>query len=137
MIPDPRQPYSVLVSIAACIVLFLSLLIIVKEAAAKPVHWQKATASWYGPGLFGNTLGCAGLNGISSGAKLYTHTIGVANTSLKCNQKLRLMYGKRKITVRVIDRGPFEPGRQFDLTQAVAKKLKFTGVQEIQWRKKN
>lgn len=135
MAPDPRRPSSALVTLCACAVIVLSLFFIVREASSAPVRWQTATASWYGPGLFGNILGCAGINGVKQNARLWPGTIGVASTSLKCNQRLRLMLGKRKVTARVIDRGPFVQGRQLDLTQAVAKRLHFTGVREIKWRK--
>ena len=33
--------------------------------------------------------------------------------------------GEREVTVRVIDRGPFVGGREYDLTEATARKLRF------------
>jgi rare lipoprotein A (peptidoglycan hydrolase) len=33
----------------------------------------------------------------------------------------------------VIDRGPTVPGREFDLTPALARRLGLTGVQSIHW----
>lgn len=134
MVEPPRLPRA-LITLCACAVIVLSLFIIVKNATSAPVRWHTATASWYGPGLFGNPLGCAGVGGIRNNARLYPNTVGVASTTLRCNQRIRLMFRGRKMTVRVIDRGPFVPGRQLDLTQAVAKRLKFTGVQEVRWRK--
>jgi rare lipoprotein A len=86
--------------------------------AAAPVteaKMRETRASWYGPGLWGNLLGCGGW--LSRG------TFGVAHKTLPCGTRLRLCAG-RCVTVRVIDRGPFEPGREFDLTQAVAQRVK-------------
>ena len=78
-----------------------------------------AQASWYGPGLYGNHLGCGGHLGYS--------TIGVAHKTLPCGTKLTLRHGRRALRVRVIDRGPYVAGREFDLTQATARRLHFRG----------
>jgi rare lipoprotein A (peptidoglycan hydrolase) len=37
------------------------------------------------------------------------------------------------VLVQVIDRGPYVPGRQFDLTDALARRLGLRGVQQIHW----
>ncbi len=81
--------------------------------------YRSAQASWYGPGLYGNHLGCGGT--LSPG------TLGVANKSLPCGSKVTLRHGSRTVRVRVIDRGPYVGGREYDLTQATAQKLGFTG----------
>jgi rare lipoprotein A len=81
--------------------------------------YRYAQASWYGPGLYGNHLGCGGTLGYS--------TIGVANKSLPCGTRLTLRHDGRTLRVRVIDRGPYVAGRQFDLTAATARKLHFHG----------
>lgn len=78
-----------------------------------------AQASWYGPGLYGNHLGCGGT--------LNASTIGVANKSLPCGTKVTLRHGRRALRVRVIDRGPYVAGREYDLTQATARRLGFHG----------
>jgi hypothetical protein len=38
------------------------------------------------------------------------------------------------VLTHVIDRGHTVPGREFDLTQALAKLLRVQGTQTIQWR---
>jgi rare lipoprotein A (peptidoglycan hydrolase) len=81
--------------------------------------FRVAYASWYGPGLFGNRLGCGGRLGYS--------TLGVAHKSLPCGTKVTLRHGRRSVRVRVIDRGPYVAGREFDLTQATARRLGFHG----------
>jgi rare lipoprotein A len=81
--------------------------------------YRAANASWYGPGLYGNKLGCGGT--LSPGR------IGVAHKSLPCGSRLTLRRGARTVRVRVIDRGPYVGGREFDLTEATARRLHFQG----------
>ena len=42
-------------------------------------------------------------------------------------------YRGKHVLTRVIDRGPYVPGREFDLTEALAQRLGLFGVQEIDW----
>jgi rare lipoprotein A len=76
-------------------------------------------ASWYGPGLYGNRLGCGGT--LTSGR------IGVAHKTLPCGTRLTLRHRGRTLRVRVIDRGPYVGGREYDLTEATAGRLRFRG----------
>ena len=79
--------------------------------------YRPALASWYGPGLFGNKLGCGGT--------LHPGTIGVAHKSLPCGTNLVLRKGNRIVRAEVIDRGPYVGAREFDLTQATKQRLGF------------
>jgi rare lipoprotein A len=81
--------------------------------------YRTANASWYGPGLYGNHLGCGG--------RLGYRTLGVAHKTLPCGTRLTLRHAGRVLRVRVIDRGPFVTGREFDLTAATAQRLHFHG----------
>lgn len=81
--------------------------------------YRSAHASWYGPGLYGNRLGCGG--------RLYAGRVGVAHKTLPCGAKLALRHRGRTVRVRVIDRGPYVGGREYDLTEATARKLRFRG----------
>jgi rare lipoprotein A (peptidoglycan hydrolase) len=81
--------------------------------------YRSANASWYGPGLYGNHLGCGG--------RLAPGRLGVAHKSLPCGSRLTLRHGVRTVRVRVIDRGPYVSGREFDLTEATARRLRFRG----------
>jgi peptidoglycan lytic transglycosylase len=86
--------------------------------------YRHALASWYGPGLFGNKLGCGGtLNG---------GTLGVANKTLPCGTAVTIRHHGRVMRVRVIDRGPYAGAREYDLTAATAQKLGFSGHGPIQ-----
>jgi rare lipoprotein A (peptidoglycan hydrolase) len=82
--------------------------------------YRYAEASWYGPGLYGNSMACGGT--------LTPGTQGVANKHLPCGTKVTLRHGKRVARVRVIDRGPYAGDREYDLTAATARKLRFSGT---------
>jgi rare lipoprotein A len=81
--------------------------------------YRYAEASWYGPGLYGGRLACGG--------RLAPGRIGVANKSLPCGTKLTLRHGRHRVRARVIDRGPYVAGREFDLTEATARRLHWQG----------
>ena len=79
--------------------------------------YRPALASWYGPGLYGNPLGCGG--------RLTRGTVGVAHKSLPCGTKLTLRKGSKIVRAEVIDRGPYVGAREFDLTAATKQRLGF------------
>ena len=81
--------------------------------------YRLASASWYGPGLYGNRTGCGG--------RLAPGRMGVAHKTLPCGSRVTLRHRGRTVRVRVIDRGPYVGAREFDLTQATAQKLRFQG----------
>jgi rare lipoprotein A len=88
---------------------------------ASRVHvYRPSQASWYGPGLYGNALACGG--------RLSAGTLGVANRTLPCGTKVTLRYGRRSVTVPVIDRGPFHATREWDLTAATKSRLGFPDI---------
>ena len=75
--------------------------------------YRPAAASWYGPGLYGNRTAC--------GQTLTPSTLGVAHKSMPCGTKLKLrVTASNTVRVRVIDRGPYAGGREFDLTVATS-----------------
>ncbi len=59
---------------------------------------------------------------------------GVAHPVLPCGVKIYVQYEGTTVLTQVIDRGPIGPGREFDLTRALAKELGVTGTQTIRWR---
>ena len=61
--------------------------------------YRPASASYYGPGLYGNRMACGGT--------LTPGTVGVAHKTLPCGTKVHLRYRGRTVTAPVIDRGPF------------------------------
>jgi rare lipoprotein A len=85
--------------------------------------YEPVTASWYGPGLYGNHTAC--------GARLTHRTLGVAHKRLPCGTKVALRYQGRTIVVPVIDRGPYTRGVAYDLTYATARKLGMRATSKV------
>jgi rare lipoprotein A (peptidoglycan hydrolase) len=84
---------------------------------------RSAGATWYGPGLYGNYTAC--------GQVLRPSTVGVAHRSLPCGTTVKFAYRGREIVTRVIDRGPFTGGNDWDLTNGTRKALRFEGSDRI------
>ena len=81
--------------------------------------YRSALASWYGPGFYGQRTGCGG--------RLGYRQMGVAHKTLPCGTKVTLRHNGRRVRVPVIDRGPYVGAREYDLTAATARKLRFRG----------
>ncbi len=85
--------------------------------------YRSSFASWYGPGFIGGRTACGGT--LSAGE------LGVANKTLPCGTKVRFYYHGRSVTARVVDRGPYVAGREWDLTPAVKARLGFPSTGEV------
>jgi rare lipoprotein A len=81
----------------------------------KVTAYRESNVSYYGPGFYGHGTAC--------GETLEPNTLGVANKTLPCGTKVALYYQGRKVTVPVIDRGPYVSGREYDLTAATRDRL--------------
>jgi rare lipoprotein A len=94
----------------------------VSAAATAPVAfvnvYRPAFATYYGPGLYGNTTYC--------GQVLTPFLLGVAHRRLPCGTQVAILFDRREIIVPVVDRGPFTGDDDWDLTQATADVLGFT-----------
>ncbi|HVY77589.1 MAG TPA: septal ring lytic transglycosylase RlpA family protein [Solirubrobacterales bacterium] len=86
---------------------------------------RSAGATWYGPGLYGNGTAC--------GQTLRPRTIGVAHRTLPCGTAVKLSYHGQWLVTRVIDRGPYTPGNDFDLTNGARLALGFEGVGRVRY----
>ena len=86
-----------------------------RKAFAK--RMKIAPATWYGPGFWGNRTAC--------GKTLKKTTVGVAHKTLPCGTRVVFAYNGRWVRAKVIDRGPYSGGYQWDLTKRLAKKLGF------------
>lgn len=86
--------------------------------------FRSAPASYYGPGLYGNRLGCGGT--------LTPSTLGVAHKSMPCGTRLTVRYRGRSVRVKVIDRGPYAGDREFDLTAATKNRIRFPSTGRVQ-----
>jgi rare lipoprotein A (peptidoglycan hydrolase) len=83
------------------------------EGTLSVYRTQKAT--WYGPGNYRQRTAC--------GIRLTRRTLGVAHRTLPCGTRVEFFLNGSKITVPVIDRGPFVRGVTWDLTLAAMKRL--------------
>jgi rare lipoprotein A (peptidoglycan hydrolase) len=88
--------------------------------------WKEAVAGSYGPGRYGTTTAC--------GLELTQALRGVAHPVLPCGARLVLGFGQREIETSVVDRGPSAPGREFDVTAALARELGMGGTETVRWR---
>jgi len=88
-----------------------------RAGAGSLTVYTPTVASWYDDG--GDT---------ACGFHAY---YGVANKSLPCGTKVKFDYGGRTVTATVDDRGPFVPGRDYDLNQNTAAALGFGGVDTV------
>jgi hypothetical protein len=75
---------------------------------------------------YGHTVACRGV--------LRVPELGVANKTLPCGTEVTFRYGNRAVRVPVIDRGPYVPGREWDLSGAAAEALHFPGLGPVEWR---
>jgi peptidoglycan hydrolase-like protein with peptidoglycan-binding domain len=85
--------------------------------------WAIRTATFYGPGLWGNRTAC--------GLTLGRSTFGIAHRTLPCGTAVPVYYGGRLAIFRVIDRGPYTNGVSLDLTAAAAQKLGMTTTSPV------
>lgn len=116
-----------LVAFAAVLFAVLMLNALPSAAAATvraPHAWKATTATWYGPGLYGNRTAC--------GQTYTTRIRGVAigRTSggrwlAACGDRFAIRRGGRTVRVTVIDRCPgcVGEGHRFDLSARTAQDL--------------
>ena len=84
-----------------------------------------ALAGSSGPAAFGRHTVCGGV--------ITQDTEGVAHPTLPCGARIFITFDHHTVLVPVIDRGPYEAGREFDLTDALARRVGLSGVQEVHW----
>lgn len=61
-------------------------------------------------------------------------SLGVSHPVLPCGAKIFIAYGDSELLTEVIDNRLKKPGRQFELTDALAQRLGIEGTQQIRWR---
>ena len=140
-IPDPDNPTApdrrLRLAFMALALVCAYLAAYAADSWSAPVRWQSAVASVYTPESSGGVFACS--------RQVWGHDVkydsahrgivGVAHKGLGCGTRVRLLYHGRKLTVRVIDRGPYIAGRTFDLTDAARRRLGFPiGHDRLQWR---
>jgi rare lipoprotein A (peptidoglycan hydrolase) len=80
---------------------------------------KTAIATWFGPGFYGQQTAC--------GQTLTPAVVGVANRKLPCGTLVKVTFHGQRLTVPVVDRGPYANGADWDLTAAAAQAL---GIEE-------
>jgi rare lipoprotein A (peptidoglycan hydrolase) len=85
-----------------------------------PVHRhaakRAALATWFGPGFYGRRTAC--------GQTLTPTLIGLAHRTLPCGTLVNVTFRGRRLTLPVIDRGPYGGnGAEWDLTTQAARAL--------------
>ena len=76
---------------------------------------RSRVVTWYGPGWYGRRTAC--------GNTLTSRLMGVAHKTLPCGTVVHFRYGGNRVTAKVVDRGPYAAGVDYDLTWAAARKL--------------
>ena len=83
-----------------------------------------APAGSSGPTALGRRTSCGGVIG--------EETLGVASPTLPCGTRIYLTYRGTRVLTTVIDRRA-AAGREFDLTDALARLLDLSGVRTVSW----
>jgi hypothetical protein len=96
-----------------------------ESTGPKPVGNYLALAGSSGPKAFGRKTACGGV--------ITSATEGVAHPTLPCGVRIFITYHGHTVLVPVVDRGPYTQGREFDFTDALARRVGLSGVQEIHW----
>ncbi len=99
--------------------------LVVGARAGEEPRFRPAVASTFGG--YGEPLACGGT--LRPGER------GVAHRSLPCGTELVFRLDGRTARAAVIDRGPYVAGREFDLTLATARELRFDGLGSVEWAK--
>ena len=95
------------------------------DANVAETPWYRAVGAPYRPAV--DTASACGF-------KLKAESMGVAHPVLPCRARIVVSYEGREAITHVIDRGPTVPGRDFDITEALARELGLQGTQPIRWR---
>jgi hypothetical protein len=90
------------------------------------VRWESAVVGVLRPEAYAQETTC--------GTRLESGTLGVAHPVLPCGVDLVLSIASKEVRAKVVDHTPVGGGREFDLTQALAKELGVHGRQTIRWR---
>jgi predicted RNA-binding Zn-ribbon protein involved in translation (DUF1610 family) len=95
-------------------------------SAPAPAGWNVAFAGSRGPTGDAQRTTC--------GQVLAPQSLGVTHPVLPCGAKVILRSGDTQVLTEVIDNALVEPGRQLEVTEAVAAMLEIEGTVELEWR---
>ncbi len=95
-------------------------------AVAPGGGWYSALAASRGPAGDAERTSC--------GLILTGKSFGVTHPVLPCGAKLLLRFGGQTVLTEVIDNKLKSAGRQFEVTERLARDLGLNGTQEVDWR---
>ena len=95
-------------------------------SAPAPAGWNSAFAGSRGP------IGDA--QRTTCGQVLAPESLGVTHPVLPCGAKVVVRYRDTQVLTEVIDNALVEPGRQLEVTEALASLLGLDGTVELEWR---
>lgn len=102
---------------------------------------EGAAALTSAPAAAGWNIAFAGSRGAPGDAQRTTcgqvlapQSLGVTHPVLPCGAKVILRSGDTQILTEVIDNALVEPGRQLEVTEALATMLEIDGTVELEWR---
>jgi hypothetical protein len=98
----------------------------VEGVTVSETGWYSALAGSRGPAGDGERTTCRAI--------LTPRSLGVTHAVLPCGAKIVIAYGGTEVLTEVIDNRMKRPGRQFELTEALAQRLGIDGTQQIRWR---
>ena len=95
-------------------------------SAPAPAGWNVSFAGSRGPTGDAQRTTC--------GQVLAPESLGVTHPVLPCGAKVILRSGDKQVLTEVIDNALAEPGRQLEVTEALAQMLGLDGTVELEWR---
>jgi predicted RNA-binding Zn-ribbon protein involved in translation (DUF1610 family) len=103
------------------------------DAGAAALTSAPAPAGWNI--AFAGSRGATGdAQRTTCGQVLAPQSLGVTHPVLPCGAKVILRSGDKQVLTEVIDNALVEPGRQLEVTDALAKMLGIDGTVELEWR---
>jgi hypothetical protein len=98
----------------------------VASAAAPGGGWYQALAASRGQAGEAERTSC--------GLILTGKSLGVTHPVLPCGARLVVRYGGTTVLTEVIDNRLKSGGRQFELTESLARRMSLDGTQQVAWR---
>ena len=103
------------------------------DAGAAALTSAPAPAGWNV--AFAGSRGATGdAQRTTCGQVLAPQSLGVTHPVLPCGAKVIVRSGDTQILTEVIDNALVEPGRQLEVTEALAQMLGIDGTVELEWR---
>lgn len=119
-------------ALAAVALLAVAIALAVTHGSREESNLPEAAGQWYT--ALAAPFAASPARKSACGVRIVEDTVGVAHPVLPCGVKLYVRFHGKTVLTHVVDRGHTVPGREFDLTPALAKLLRVQGTQTIEWR---